>query len=258
MSVGPSGRVAIVPHGKTHFEVRHFENEKDSRYRSWCLPLATAEAVTRWWLRCSPPLGEVPAGGEEPPEMETKGDLSSSVSLKEVKGNTDILARYQGTPIADWLRYHNLGEGRHTYDSPQLLIVTCMDFRISLHVPKRFAYVLRLAGANLCHREFDLACVLAFTGVRQICVVCHTDCAMESLKDRREDFASGLERLGGWSKTKAERQFDRCGPWLNVPNVVDFTLFQAGWLEKRYPGILVAPLIYDVKEGSLYQIVRQL
>ena len=39
--------------------------------------------------------------------------------------------------------------------------------------------------------------------------------------------------------------------------VVDFILFEGDWLERRFPGILVAPLIYDVKDGALYQIVRQ-
>jgi len=38
--------------------------------------------------------------------------------------------------------------------------------------------------------------------------------------------------------------------------VVDFILFEGAWLERRFPGILVAPLIYDVKDSSLYQMVR--
>lgn len=250
------GRVDIVPQGESHFEVRYYEQEEDRRYRSWCLPVNAVEAITRWWLRRSLPLGEVPLSGESL-KMDVKADETCSISLKRVAGESDIPERYQGTPIADWLRYHNLGEGPDTYDSPQLLIVTCMDFRIDLHVPKGFAYVLRLAGANLRHREFDLACVLAFAGIRHLCLVGHTDCAMESLKDKREEFVSGLERVAGWSKGKADLQFDLNAPRLHVPNVVSFMLFQAGWLERRFSGILVAPLIYDVKDGSLYQIVRQ-
>ena len=194
MSASPDGRVDIVPQGESLFEVRLFEGENDKRYRSWSLPAATAEAITRWWLRRSLPLGEVPIGGEQSEKLEIKADESCSGSLRRVEGKTDIPARYHGTPIADWLRYHNLGEGPHTYDSPQLLIVTCMDHRIHLQIPKNFAYVLRLAGANLRHREFDLACVLAFAGIRHICLVGHTDCAMESLQHRREAFISGLRK----------------------------------------------------------------
>ena len=254
--MAPSSCVVIVPQGEFHFEVRFFEGESDKRYRSWSLPLSTAEVITRWWLRRSLPLGEVPIGDEQSAGLEIKAGESWSGSLRRVEGKTDIPARYHGTPIADWLRHHSLGERPPSYDSPQLLIVACMDYRIHFQIPKNFAYVLRLAGANLRHREFDLACVLAFAGIRHICLIGHTECAMESLKDKREVFASGLQRVGGWSKTRAELQFDLCAPRLNLPNVVDFILFEGAWLERRFPGILVAPLIYDVKDSSLYQMVR--
>lgn len=57
------GRVEIVPQGESHFEVRFFEDENDKRYRSWSLPVAAAEAVTRWWLGRSLSLG-VPLSSE--------------------------------------------------------------------------------------------------------------------------------------------------------------------------------------------------
>ena len=256
MSESRSGRVDIVPQGESHFEVRFFEGESYKRYRSWSLPLAAAETITRWWLRRSLPLGEVPLSGESL-KMDVRADETCSISLKRVAGESDILELHRGTPIADWLRYHNLWEGPHSYEAPKLLIVTCMDYRIHLHVPERFAYVLRLAGANLRHREFDLACVLAFAGIRHVCLVGHTDCAMESLNGKREEFISGLQKMGGWSKSRAELEFGLFAPRLAIPNVVDFTLFEAAWLERRYPGVVVAPLIYDVKDGSLYQIVGQ-
>ncbi len=257
VSESRSGRVDIVPQGGFHFEVRFFESESDRRYRSWSLPLAAAGAITRWWLKRSLSLGEIAGGGEELSGPEIEWEEAQSVSLRGVEREADIFEPYRGTPISTWLRYHNLGEGPHSYDSPQLLIVTCMDYRIELHVPKRFAYILRLAGANIRHREFDLACVLAFAGIRHVCLVGHTDCAMESLNEKREDFISGLQKMGGWSKSRAELEFGVFAPRLAIPNVVDFTLFEAAWLERRFPGLLVAPLIYDVKDGSLCQIVRQ-
>ena len=256
VSESPGGRIDIVPQGEFHFAVRFFEGESDKRYRSWSLPLAAAEAITRWWLRRSLPLGEVPLDSEESARLEVRADETRSISPKRVAGESDILELYRGTPIADWLRYHNVWKGSHSYDSPKLLIVTCMDYRIHLHVPERFAYVLRLAGANLRHREFDLACVLAFAGIRHVCLVGHTECAMESLNEKREAFISGLQKMGGWSKSRAELEFGLFAPRLAIPNVVDFTLFEAAWLERRYPGVVVAPLIYDVKDGSLCQIVR--
>ena len=204
MTLSPSGRIDIVPQGEFHFEVRFFAGESDKRYRSWSLPLAAAEVITRWWLRRSLPLGEAPLDSEKSARLEVRADETCSISLKRVAGKSDIRELHRETPIADWLRYHNLWEGPHSYEAPKLLIVTCMDYRLHLHVPERFAYVLRLAGANLRHREFDL-------------------------------FA----------------------PRLAIPNVVDFTLFEAAWLERRFPGVVVAPMIYDVKDSSLHQIVRQ-
>lgn len=256
MSASPGGHVDIVPRGESHFEVRFFEGENDKRYRSWCLPVAAGESITRWWLRRSLPLGEVPLDSEESARLEVKAEETRSISLKRVAGESDILELYRGTPIADWLCYHNLWQGPHSYESPKLLIVTCMDYRVHLYVPEKFAYVLRLAGANLRHREFDLACVLAFAGIRHVCVVGHTGCAMESLKDKKADFTSGLRKIAGWSESRAELQFDLFAPRLGISNVVDFTLFEAAWLERRFPGVVVAPLIYDVKDCSLCQIVR--
>ena len=255
MSESLGGRVDIVPQGELHFEVRFFEGENDKRYRSWCLPVAAGESITRWWLRRSLPLGEVPLDSKESAKLEVKAEETRPISLKRVAGGSDILELYRGTPIADWLCYHSLWQGPHSYESPKLLIVTCMDYRVHLYVPEKFAYVLRLAGANLRHREFDLACVLAFAGIRHVCVVGHTDCAMESLKDKKADFTSGLRKIAGWSESRAELQFDLFAPRLAIPDVVDFTLFEAAWLERRFPRILVAPLIYDVKDGSLCQIV---
>lgn len=179
------------------------------------------------------------------------------VSLKGVAAEGDILEPYRGTPVADWLRYHNLRQGPGYYKSPKLLVVTCMDYRIHLNVPERFSYVLRLAGANPRHGEFDLACALAFAGIRHVCLVGHTDCAMESLLAKRDAFISGMEKAAGWSKSSAEMEFGFFAARFAIPNVVDFTFFQAAWLEETFPGVLVAPLIYDVKDGLLYQILGQ-
>ena len=82
----PSGRIDIVPQGEFHFEVRLFEDENDKRYRSWSLPVAAAETITRWWLKRSLPLAEVPLGGEQSKELEIKADENCSGSLRRVEG----------------------------------------------------------------------------------------------------------------------------------------------------------------------------
>lgn len=99
MSESRSGRVDIVPQGEFHFEMRVFEGERDKRYRSWSLPFAAAEAITRWWLRPSLPLGEISIGSESSVDLKVEADTIASASMREVNGISDILPRYQGTPI---------------------------------------------------------------------------------------------------------------------------------------------------------------
>ena len=90
MTLSPSGRIDIVPQGEFHFEVRFFAGESDKRYRSWSLPLAAAEVITRWWLRRSLPLGEAPLDSEESARLEVRADETCSISLKRVAGKSDI------------------------------------------------------------------------------------------------------------------------------------------------------------------------
>src|SRR3990167_4978345 len=78
------GRVDIVPQGELHFEVRFFEGENDKRHRSWCLPVAAGESITRWWLRRSLPLGEVPLDSKESAKLEVKAEETRPISLKRV------------------------------------------------------------------------------------------------------------------------------------------------------------------------------
>lgn len=232
---------------------RHADNEPRSQTS---FRLAEAETPPQ---QESPYLGQPMKSNGKPLFLESPLDRRQAAfrCLKEAKKEADILQAYRGTPIEAWLRYHNGGQGPRFYDFPQLLIVTCMDFRIQLRVPEKLAYVLRLAGANFRYREFDLACALSFAQIRHVCLVGHTLCAMESLETSRERFTMGLEKIGGWDQATAAEQFDLHVSSYSVSDGVDFILYQTAWLETRFRGLMVAPLLYDTDNHFLYQIVRR-
>ena len=77
------------------------------------------------------------------------------------------------------LSSHNAGKPFAPFVLPQLAIVTCMEFRINLRLPDRFAFVLRTGGANVRPIESYLAFSVARTGIHAIAIIGHTDCAME-------------------------------------------------------------------------------
>ena len=169
---------------------------------------------------------------------------------------SNILPVYQHTPVADLLRIHNLDCPRRIYTRPVLLIVTCMDYRIQLRLPDKFAFVLRLAGANLYQREFDLACALALADLRHVCIIGHTQCAMVDLPTQKAAFTAGLVCTGGWDPAEAEAYFDNQVADFHLADVSSFVCQQARCLRARYPQVLVAPLLFRVEDGLVYQVVE--
>lgn len=171
--------------------------------------------------------------------------------LLSISARKDIPATYRETPIADFLAYHNLHEGFKTYAFAEILIITCMDFRVSLNVPDKFAFIIRAAGANTRHSEFGVSYAIAIANIRHIALIGHTDCGMVHLHDRKDAYASGLSELPGWDKAKSTGNFHAFAPLHEIGSEYDFTLTEAKRLQQQYPGVMVAPMIYDVKNGKI-------
>ena len=66
-----------------------------------------------------------------------------------VESPDQIFPQYRDTPIGRLLEYHNLQRTFESYTQAELLIGMCMDHREHLHIPGKFAYILRAGGANL-------------------------------------------------------------------------------------------------------------
>ena len=63
-----------------------------------------------------------------------------NASLAPVRNDSDILPAYRGTPVADLLRFQNLGAGPAStparYERPAILIATCLEQSAPLRIPQ--------------------------------------------------------------------------------------------------------------------------
>jgi carbonic anhydrase len=60
----------------------------------------------------------------------------------------------------------------------------------------------------------------------------------------------------GWRREAAEEHFLHFAPMFEIGNEADFVLSEAERLRLRYPGVVVAPLLYRV-ETNLLSLLRE-
>lgn len=174
--------------------------------------------------------------------------------LQSIDTKDDIPAQYRGTPIGLLLEYHNLDRPYETYSNAQLLIGMCMDNRKHLHIPDNFAFIIRSGGANLRYSEFKVSYAVAVGNVSAIALLGHNQCGMVNLVGRKEQFVRGLVESAGWDPGAAEEHFHHFAPMFEIGNEIDFILGEVERLRRRYPKILIAPLMYQVEDNLLYLI----
>ena len=179
-------------------------------------------------------------------------------SLITISSKKDIPEWLRGTPVDMLLAIQNLG-ARFTLSAsqlPPLLIGTCMDYRISLKIPPKFAFIIRTAGANMRDQDFPIAFALSTQKVKAIAIIGHTECGMAELNDKKKAFVSGLEAALKWTPEKAGEFFDSNVDQFNIGTVVPFTLQETVRLRSQFPGVIIAPLLYDVSNGKL-SVIRE-
>lgn len=174
--------------------------------------------------------------------------------LIEINSSEDILSKYQNTPIALLLEYHNLKRPFADYTKAELLVGMCMDHRKHLHIPENFSYIIRTGGANLRYSEFKVSYAISVGGIKHIALIGHNNCGMVNLVSKKEQFIDGLVNNGGWSKERAEEHFNNFAPMFEIGNAAEFVALEAKRLRKKYPNIIVAPLFYNVDNNKMYMI----
>ncbi|RKD96719.1 carbonic anhydrase [Marinifilum flexuosum] len=174
--------------------------------------------------------------------------------LIEINSSEDILSKYQDTPIALLLEYHNLKRPFTDYTKAELLVGMCMDHRKHLNIPENFSYIIRTGGANLRYSEFKVSYAISVGGIKHIALIGHNNCGMVNLVSKKGQFIDGLVNNGGWSKERAEEHFNNFAPMFEVGNAAEFVAMEAKRLRKKYPNIVVAPLYYNVDNNKMYMI----
>ena len=169
----------------------------------------------------------------------------------------DIPLAYRKTPIGLLLEYHNLSRPFENHPVAELLVGMCMDNRKRLNIPAGFAYVLRTGGGNLRFSEFKVSYSIGIGEVTAIALLGHDNCGMVNLISKREQFVAGLVRRAGWSPKRALDHFVNFAPMFEIDNEVNFVTSEAIRLREKYPGILVAPLMYLIEDNRLYLLQEE-
>jgi len=177
--------------------------------------------------------------------------MSELIALKS-KGDTPT--QYQNTPISKLLEYHNFQKPLDEIEVPELIVGTCVDNRIQLRFPRKFAYVIRAGGANMKYNEFKLSYAIAMGNIQHMALIGHNYCGMSNLVKRKDQFIQGLVKNAGWSVQQATNQFEKDSPDSEIGNEIDFILSETNRLRKLYPKITIAPLMYNVEDNLLYFI----
>ena len=176
--------------------------------------------------------------------------------IRPVESARDIPAHLRNTPLEELLQYHNLDRELIPVPAPRLLIGMCMDNRKHLRIPDNFAFILRAGGANLRPSEFKVSYAIAVGGVRAIAIIGHNNCGMVNLMSRSHLFIEGLVNNAGWDRQQAEDHFFHFAPLFEIGSEIDFTRSEVKRLRRRYPGVLVAPMLYKVEDNRLYLLAE--
>lgn len=174
--------------------------------------------------------------------------------LVPVHRREDIFEKYLNTPIGDLLEYHNLRRPLDHCKQAKMLVGMCMDNRKDLRRPKGFAFILRTGGANLKDNEFKISYAIAIAGLEHLALIGHTNCGMVNLHERKDIFINGLVEHAGWTHDAAKKHFEKLEPVFEITDEIDFTLAESKRLGRLYPKLKVAPLLYNVEDGKIYQI----
>ncbi len=171
-----------------------------------------------------------------------------------VKTADDILPEYRDTPVQTLFEYHNFRKPFGSYTDSKMLIGMCMDKRIHLNIPARFAFTIRTGGANLRYSAFNVSYAIAVGGVRCIVLIGHNDCGMVNLYSKKEQIVGGLVEGAGMDPEQSEDHFRNYAPMFEIDSETEFLLSEASRLRRKYPKILVAPLFYLLQDNLLYFI----
>jgi carbonic anhydrase len=179
-----------------------------------------------------------------------KTDTKYHEKLLELNSRDEIPEQWRDTPIEALIMAQNSGWPIHSGDHPQVLIVTCIEFRYTPPIPRMYAYMIRRASGRLVGSEFSVGYVIS-RGVKHLVLIGHNDCGMVKVTEHGADVVDALADQG-WNRTLAQ-QFVR--HYTKKHKIAD----ELGALEgeyvrlcKLFPKLVIAPLFVNLYDSKLY------
>lgn len=169
--------------------------------------------------------------------------------LKPINFTQDIPERWRDTPIEKFIVSHNFDRGAEISGKPELMLVTCIDYRITPKI-EHFAYVLRRASGSLAGLEFELSYALS-KGVKHLVILGHNDCGMTKVPEHREPILNALVEQG-WSNSSAENFIDKHAPNYAIPGELEALEAEYDRICGMFNNLEVAPLFISLKENKIY------
>lgn len=166
----------------------------------------------------------------------------------------EIPEAYRNTPIEELILYHNEKRPVDIPSEVKLVIATCMDNRVNIRCPAKFAYFIRNGGTSLIYSDFHISYAIAVAKIKYVCVIGHTDCGMSNLKERREVYVKGMQEIAGWKRYEAEDFFDSNISTFEIGDEVFSVLKDVRRLREKFPAVTIVPMIYNVEDNLLYFI----
>lgn len=186
-------------------------------------------------------------------------DLSATRSFKTVgrlvpiDEREDIPKSWIGTPLDEFISSQNFGRDIAAKADPQLLIVSCIEFRFNPRIPSGFSYVIRSAGGRLSNidgSEFALSYILA-KGVRHFALVGHNDCGMTKVFESKPMLVDALVEQE-WSRADAEQLVETQAPEFAIKDEIDSLEHEYLELSRKFPKITIAPLFVSLSSERLH------
>jgi carbonic anhydrase len=161
------------------------------------------------------------------------------------------LKNIENTPFEKLLRYHNEKVKENKQHKAELIIGTCMDNRINLNLPEKFAYIIRTGGNVFKDSYFHIAYAIAIADIKHVAIIGHNDCGMVDLINKKEMFINGLSKNSGLSYETTEVFFNKEYKKAEIKNERENVLDECKKIKELFPGIYIAPFIYSSQNDKL-------
>ena len=182
--------------------------------------------------------------------VEIQRDPRYSGRLFEMETPADIPKEWQGTPVEKLIRSENFEQEIKPLGKPELLIVSCIEYRYALPIPSNYAYVIRRASGRLIGSEFTLAYVLS-RGVEHVVLIGHNDCGMAKVPAAKDAMITALVKEG-WDKERANEYISFQAARYSIEDEITSLHKEYVRLRRLFRRVHFAPMFVCLADTKLY------